>query len=362
MADSAKARHILIRYQGLSNAPEDVTRSKETAEKLADSLLKVIQLNKGKFEALAAEFSEDTSNKDKGGDLGFFGPGRMVPEFNDFVFDNSAGKVGVVETNFGYHVVEIEEQKNLQKAIKVATVTKEIEASEQTLNTVFSEAANLEEAVRQGDFATIAKEKELDLRPVNRVGKMDANIPGIGSNRAIVTWAFNEDTKVGDVSRFNVPNGYVIAQLTRKNPKGLLSVAEASSRVTPILRNEKKAKQIRASITGTTLDEIAASKNVTIQSATALTRANPIIADAGNEPKVVGATFGKKAGEVTDLIDGKTGVFKVRVMARNNAPDFESYASYANQLTNQARPTLDTSIYNALKNAAEIEDNRAVFY
>ena len=362
MPDSVKANHILIRFQGLVTAPQDVSRTKEEAKALADSILNVLQKDKSKYEVIAADFSEDLSNKDSGGDLGYFVPGNMVTVFNDFVFDNEIGKLGVVETNFGFHIIEIVDQKNIQKVLKVATITKEIEPSEKTMNEVFSNAANFELDSQNGDFNELAKEQGLNLKPVNRIGKLDANIPGIGNNRQIVNWAYQDDTNIGDVRRFNVLNGYVIAQLTRKNPKGLMSISEASSIVTPILRNEKKAVKIRESVSGTTLNEIASNQNVTVQNATALTMANPTIAGAGTEAKVIGTAFGKKVGESTDLIDGKNGVYIVRILAINNAPELEDYSFYANQLNATLIPTINFKVYNALKNAAKIEDNRADFY
>lgn len=362
MPDSVKANHILIRFQGLVTAPQDVSRTKEEAKALADSILNVLQKDKSKYEVIAADFSEDLSNKDSGGDLGYFVPGNMVTVFNDFVFDNEIGKLGVVETNFGFHIIEIVDQKNIQKVLKVATITKEIEPSEKTMNEVFSNAANFELDSQNGDFNELAKEQGLNLKPVNRIGKLDANIPGIGNNRQIVNWAYQDDTNIGDVRRFNVLNGYVIAQLTRKNPKGLMSISEASSIVTPILRNEKKAVKIRESVSGTTLNEIASNQSVTVQNATALTMANPTIAGAGTEAKVIGTAFGKKVGESTDLIDGKNGVYIVRILAINNAPELEDYSFYANQLNATLIPTINFKVYNALKNAAKIEDNRADFY
>jgi len=362
MPDSVKANHILIRFQGLVTAPQDVSRTKEEAKALADSILNVLQKDKSKYEVIAADFSEDLSNKNSGGDLGYFIPGNMVTVFNDFVFDNEIGKLGVVETNFGFHIIEIVDQKNIQKVLKVATITKEIEPSEKTMNEVFSSAANFELDSQNGDFNELAKEQGLNLKPVNRIGKLDANIPGIGNNRQIVNWAYQDDTNIGDVRRFNVLNGYVIAQLTRKNPKGLMSISEASSIVTPILRNEKKAVKIRESVSGTTLNEIASNQSVTVQNATALTMANPTIAGAGTEAKVIGTAFGKKVGESTDLIDGKNGVYIVRILAVNNAPELEDYSFYANQLNATLIPTINFKVYNALKNAAKIEDNRADFY
>ncbi len=362
MPDSVQSSHMLIRYQGTLRASDAITRSKEDAKKLADSINAVVNKTPSKFEELAQQFSDDKSNSEDGGDLGYSGPGRMVPAFNDFIFDNTPGTIGVVETDFGFHVVKVGEQKNMQKAIKVATITKEIEASESTLNDVFAKASKFEVASQKGDFVEVAKEQDLGLKPVNKISNMDANIPGVGNNRAIVNWGFEENTEVGDVKRFSTSDGYVIVQLTRKSPKGLMSVAEASAIVTPKLRNEKKAEKIKAGISGDDLNAIATSQSVTVQTATAVTMAAPTIPGAGAEPKVVGAAFGKKVGETTGLIDGEKGVFKVKVTAVNPAPGLENYATYSNQLNNAATPTINTKVYQALKNASDIEDNRANFF
>ena len=362
LPDSIQSKHILIRYVGSVRAASDVVRSKEDAQKLADSILGVVKKDKSKFETLAATLSDDSSNKDKGGDLGYNPPGRMIPAFDNFTIDNKPGSLGVAETDYGYHVIGVVDHKNLQRAIKVATITNEIELSEKTLSDEFSEASKFEVGSQKGDFAELANTSGIDLKPVNKIGELDSNIPGVGNNRTIINWAFNEETKVGTVKRFSIQDGYVIAQLTRKDPKGLLSVAEASVSVTPILRNQKKAKKIRESITGTTLEEVAASQNVTVQTATAVTMSAPTIPGAGAELEVVGAAFGKNVGESTALIDGKVGVFMAKVLAVNKAPELESYAAYANQINAKIQPSINTTIVNALKNAADIEDNRANFF
>jgi len=362
MPDSVQSRHILIRYQGSFRASDAITRSKEDAKAMADSIAGVLKRNKNKFEDLAKTLSDDKSNSDTGGDLGYSGPGKLTKDFNDFIFDNKTGTLGVVETEFGFHVVEVQEQKNKQKAMKFATISKEIEASEKTLNEVFANASRFEVAAQKGDFSQIAKTQELALKPVNKIGALDATIPGVGNNRSIVNWAFGEDVSVGDVKRFSILDGYVVVQLTRKSPKGLMSIAEASALVMPKLRNINKAKQIMATISGDDLDAIASSQGITLQNATAITMAAPTIPGAGAEPEVVGAAFAKAAGETTSLIAGEKGVFKVRVTAINNAPALENYASFANQLNSAATPAVNTKVYQALKNAAEIEDNRANFF
>ncbi len=361
LPDSVEARHILIPI-GLS-IKDSITRTPEQAKILADSILTVVKANKSKFEDMVSEFSSDIASVEKGGKYEWFPYNRMVPAFRDFTFEEKTGDMGVVETQFGYHIIEVLGQKDMQPVVKVATLKQNIEPSDATLSALFSEAAKFEDGVRNGDFNTLSEEQGLETRPVNKIGERDASIPGIGNNRSIVNWAFQKDTEVGDVSRFEVDGAYVVAQLTRKSDKkALQSVAEASSVVTPILRNKKKAQKIREGITGTDLQGVASSQNVTVKTASALTRFAPTIAGAGNEPAVVGAAFGKDAGETTELIDGEAGVYMVKVLAVNKAPDLENYASYANQLNAKASGAINNRVFEALKNAADIEDNRAKFY
>ena len=361
MPDSSASKHILIRYAGTLRASEDITRTKEDAQKLADSLLTVVKRDKSKFADLAEEFSDDSS-KNNGGDLGTSTPGRMVAPFNDFIFENPEGTLGLVETDFGFHVIEVGEQSEPKTAVKLATVTKLIEPSDQTLNDIFSNASKFEVAVSKGDYTEIAKEQNLEVRPVNKIGPMDATIPGIENNsRTIVSWAFNKDSKVGDTKRFSINDGYVIARLTRKNKKGLMSVAEASPKVKPILIKEKKAQKIRESISGKTIDEVAKEKAIGLKPATNVSMANPTIGSA-KEPQVIGYAFGTKAGEATSPIDGNEGVYMVKVTAFNPAPKMDSYVNQANQLSNKNAPSAPNKVFEALKKKADIKDHRANFY
>ncbi len=361
LADSVQAKHILISWEGLQTAGE-TSRTKEEARSLADSLLNVVKRDASKFETLAGEFSNDPSVAENSGDLGYLPPNSTVESFDDFIFNNKPGDKAVVETDFGYHVISIEDQKNIQKAVKVARVSKAVQPSEETINQVFTNATKFESNAKNSDFIEAAKQETLSVRPVNRVTELEENIPGIGNNRTIVNWAFEKETNVGDIKRFDVNNGYAIVQLTNKSEKGLMPVSEASAAVTPIVRNEKKAKKIRESITGNTLEEIASNNDTQVKSATALNRKSPAIPDAGTEPKVVGAAFGLNEGETSQLIDGKNGVYKVRVVAKREAQDVQNYSTYISQINTRRTAAISTNVFNALKEKAEIEDRRADFY
>ena len=359
--DSTKASHILVAYQGQQFAP-DVTRSKQEAEALADSLANVIRNDKDKFAELAAEFSSDRSNNLDGGDLGYFGPGDMVSEFDSYVLDNNPGDVGVVETDFGYHVIHIEEQTEREKAVKIATIAREIEASERSRNNLFNETTKFEIAAGEGDFAEVAKEENYNIRTVNNVKALDENIPGVGQQRRIVQWAFEDEANVGDIKRFDIPSGYVVAQLTAKNKEGLMTAENASSKVLPILTKEKKAEILKERINSDNLQEIASNNNTTVQTANAVNLGSPTLPGAGREPEVVGAVFALEPGSVTDPIAGNNGVYVVELESKNEAPAMNSYSGIAQQETAERRQNASQRLFEALREKAEIEDNRARFY
>lgn len=363
LPDSVKARHILVSWAGSQSATPDIERTKEEAQALADSIQAVVKADKSKFEALAAEFSSDNSNKDNGGELDYFAVNTMVKPFNDFTFENEVGTIGVVETQFGFHIVSIDDQKNKAKALKLANIIQPIEPSEGTIQENFSLATKFEVEARDANFEKAAETHNLELKTVKNLGSMDSNLSGLGENRNIVSWAFEKGTKIGDFQRFDLIDGYVYVQVTSKNDRGLMPVSEASSRVTPILRNKKKADIIRNSISATNLESFASGKGLEIETATAVTRSNPRLPEAGVEPKVIGTAFGLEVGETSKLIDGEAGIFMIQVTAKTPAETIDNYSRYVNQLDiENQKVNIEDKVFETLKSKAKIEDNRATFY
>ncbi len=104
--EMATASHILIRYAGATRTTPDMTRSKEDARKLAEEVANKARAPGADFAALANEYTEDPSGKGRGGKLGTFPKGRMVPEFDKPLFALKPGEVSdVIETPFGFHVI-----------------------------------------------------------------------------------------------------------------------------------------------------------------------------------------------------------------------------------------------------------------
>jgi peptidyl-prolyl cis-trans isomerase D len=357
LADSVKVRHILIPNVGGQRADPSITKTREEAKVTADSIL--AEIKKGtKFMDLL-ELSSDKVSNEKDGEIEFAYNAGMAPEFKAYAFDNKEGDVAVVGTSFGYHVIEILEQKSFSKTIQIATVADKIEPSDETLSDVFNKMSKFEIAAKDGDFNELAKERELTVKPIT-FKELDENIPGLGSQREVVRWSFEDDTDISDFKNFSISNfGFIVAKVVEKKEKGLMSIEDASITAIPEIRKEKKAKMIREKITATTLNDIAKNQGQSARTAAALTFKNTTLSGAGVEPKVVGAAFGLAEGATSKLIDGEKGVYVVEVTKINEATKLENYTGIMNRLSTERRNAAQNKVYQALEKAAEIKDNRA---
>ena len=357
---SVKASHILIGYEGAERANPDVKRTKEEAEVEAKRLLREARKKDAKFVELARDNSDGPSAPN-GGDLGYFQEGRMVPKFNDFAFGNKVGAIGLVETDFGFHVIKVDDKEDI---VQIATLAREIEPSEETVNTLFTDATKfeMESISSEKAFSDLAKESEYAVRPVNKIKATDENLPGLSAQRSIVQWAFREDTKLGEIKRFDLASGYAVAQLTKTYDEGLMSVEDASPTVLPKIRKERKATQIISANKGKSIDDLAKDNGVSASTATALTVKSPTIPGSGSEPAIVGTAFAMQEGATSELLEGNSGIFMLTVTKKIAAPKLDNYSTYATAVKTTRESQVNTAVYNALMEASEIEDQRAVFY
>ncbi|MFV5691098.1 peptidylprolyl isomerase [Flavobacterium sp. LT1R49] len=354
---NAKASHILISYEGTQVPNQKEKRNKEQAKAKAEAVLAQVNANPDSFLMLAFTNSDDSSAQ-QGGDLGYFGPNQMVKPFNDFVFNNSIGNIGLVETPFGFHIIKITDK---QDGIRLATVAQKIEASEATSDKIFSQATKFEMDAADKDFAKVAKDMKLTIAAPVTVKAMDETFGPLGNQRTIVRWAFEDDAKVGAVKRFEVANlGHVIAKVKSIDKSGLVSITLARPYVEPILKNKKKAELIKAKMTGTSLEAIAKATGSVIQQATEVTMENPMLVGAGQEPKVVGNAFALSANKLSAPIEGNTGVYVVKNVSTVKAPVLKSHEAYVAKLKSQSASDVNRVIP-ALKGNAKIEDNRKQF-
>ena len=359
---SLRASHILIAFEGATRAPATVTRAKEEARREANRVLRLARRGNDNFEELAREYS-DGPTKNRGGDLGFFQEGQMATEFFNFVDKNRVGRIGLVETEFGFHIIKVTDKDDLAL---IADVANEAIASDQTANEVFRSATKFEmESNDLNDFIAVAEKNNYEVRPVKQVTELEENMPGLFNQRQIVRWAFDDDTKVGDIKRFSLTagGGYAVVQLTAVNQKGLATVDEVGFQVRRKIIQDKKAALIKKQFQDIdSLETLAENEDLTLETASAINQKNPTLVGAGNEPYVVGAAFAMEEGAVLELIQGELGLYKVKLLKKNIAETLDDYQQYSKEYLRDASFTLPENVFLALESYADIEDNRSLYY
>ncbi len=355
---NAKASHILISYEGAQVPNQREKRTKEEAKAKAEEVLAQVNANPEGFMMLAFQYSDDSSAQ-QGGDLGYFGPGQMVKPFSDFVFNNGIGKIGLVETQFGFHIIKVTDK---QDGVRLATVAQKIEPSEVTSDKAFAQATKFEMDAADSDFNKVAKAMKLAVVPAVSVTAMDENFGSLGNQRAIVRWAFGEDAKVGAVKRFEIANvGHVIANVKSIDDSGFAPIDQVRPYVETKLKNAKKAEILKAKMTASSLEAIAKATASKVENAVNVTLDNPVLnGGVGQEPKVVGNAFALAPNKISAPIEGNTGVYVVKTTSIVKAPAVKDVAPYVAKL--KAQSANDVSrVLPALKDIADIKDNRRQF-
>ena len=357
---SVKARHILFAYAGSQSASSEVTRTKAEARREAYRVLRLARAKGADFAELARTYSDGPS-KNRGGDLGFFRRGDMVESLNDYAFEKPIGSVGVVETNFGYHIIEVQEKEDV---VLVASVVKKIVPSEATSNEVFRKATEFEIDSKKNGFSSAAESSGNDPRSAANLSLMEESIPGLGAQRTIVKWVFEEETRINDIKRFDLMGGgYVVAELTDARAAGTSSVEDAQNRVRPILLHDKKYDLLVSKYgDNATLANLADDYGQTISTSSAINAAAGSIAGAGTEPFVVGSGFSLQMNETSALIQGKQGVFVLEVDLFEEATLLRSYEGYSNLLSEEVINRLRPLIDEVIRDQYEVVDNRFDYF
>lgn len=313
-SDSTLSRHILIAFKG-SPAGEGVTRSKEQAKKLADSIGAIVKANPGKFTEFL-KLSNDPSSAAQGGSLGWTTPETpFVPEFLKYLSENPKGATGVVETQFGYHIINIEDKKPGAMAYKVANLVKAIKPSDATEAEVNKKASRFVQQVQGksfNDFVNIAKKANYQFSNPKQAKRFDGQLQGLGTDKdpEILAWAFDKKREKGDTELFTVDGtgDKIVVYLNGKQEKGTADPESVRDQIEVVVKNKLAAKQISEKIAKAgNLDQIAKQFGTTKQSAQ-VNLLNPSVAGS-MEPKVAGAAFGVKKGQLSKPVEGGTGVY-----------------------------------------------------
>ncbi|MBP6625588.1 MAG: peptidylprolyl isomerase [Chitinophagaceae bacterium] len=358
MPDSVKASHILIAIND--------KRNEESAKSLSDSLENVIKSGTP-LEALATSMSDDKGSAVKGGDLGYFAQGMMVPEFNDACFNGKTGDLKVVKSDFGYHIIRITDQKDFKPAVKVAILSKSLVAGKATMDAAFAKANEfISKAKDAKTFTETAKSMNKDKRIAEYITKTQARIQGLGNARELSRWAF--EAKVGNVSPiFNMDDKCIVATLNSRSEKGSLPAVDIiRPQIEGMLKKEKKGKMLIEKYKGkSSLEEIASLSQMMVKNADTVLYLGGGNQEIGYEPKIIGSAFNKTlVNKVSPGIAGESGVFFIKVKNLVEAPSAPNPMAEMErmQMMQQAQGQADQMIPMVLKKKAKINDNRSTFF
>ena len=362
--DSAKARHILIR-NNQQNSRQDPQQNSQQAENLADSLM--TELNQGAdFAELAREHSEDQGSAINGGDIGWFKQGQMVKPFNDAVFFGEVGDIVKVESDFGIHIIHIQDKSELITKYQVAHLGREVTYSSETYQNVYSEATKFaaqNNSVEQ--FNEAIEEENLTKRYGRNLNKNDRKVGSLDQPRELVKWAFEaeEEGAMSPVLEFG--DQFVIAVLSDITEEGTLPLKEVRNRIERQLTEDQKETILVEQLqkekgSGKTLQDIASTNNIQIQSASGITFDASQVPGAGVEPALVSLAVYSNPNEISEPIAGKNGVYLVQVTAKNNVEVNEEQV--VRQLKRNLNSKVRAQLQRTIRDNAEIEDNRSNFY
>jgi len=369
--DSVKARHILIGVK--EGDAEGYAKAKATI----DSLKTLVETGKESFDSLAVKFSQDPGSAKKGGDLGTFAQGRMVPAFNYACFNGKKGGLYVVTTRFGIHLIKIEDQIFLdnEPKYKVGYINISIVPSEETqdsLNDIASEliTSSTDTAV----FAENLKKYGLTLKKSMPLKANDYTFMDLGSgqtSREIIKWAFEPGTEIGDIAPtvFTYSNKklyynekYVLAYLSDIYPAGLRSVDEVRNDVEQLVKNQLKGKKIAEMVKSKNLEEAASQFDLKVESADNVAFNSKFVNNLGNEPKVMYYAFNGETGKVYGPVIGNSGVFLVSPVSIEKPSAETNLVAEKKKLSDAARTGVPFRLFDAISKEVEVKDNRQKFY
>ncbi len=367
--------YALYRLLGKTTGKETFVRA---AHILVDDEATANQLyervNKGdNFAQLAQQYSKDPGSAHNGGDLGWFGKGRMVPEFENACFSGPVGKVQKpVKTNYGYHVILVKEKSNarfiveeLESPIKLSGASKDLLYEKAADFQYFADKNSFDEAVKHFNMKQYEMETPLFT-------KNQAFIPGVGYSKFLVDWSF-ENGK-GDISSvISTPNAYVVAIVTDVKEAGVKPFDELKAVIkSEVVRNKKLEY-------GVNLLKGVKSKIGANDSLSVVYGNNPLIKrgvtgrfsyqsyppNVGYDIKFTHNVMEAKTGSVIGPFKGRTGAYIVKVWEKDqfdkNAYKMQRRQIASNLYMQKSNEFIQNWLAN-IKEKAEIKDERYKFY
>ncbi|MFC6266939.1 peptidylprolyl isomerase [Frigoriflavimonas asaccharolytica] len=364
-SDSSRSKHILIGYAGSERST--ATRTKEQAKKIADSLLSVIKATPAKF-AEGLKLSDEPNAVERDGEIGWTTSDQQgfAQGYLDFLSANPSGTFGLAETQFGYHIINIEEKKSGAMTYKVANLVKSIRASQATTDEVDKKARKFIQQIDGksfNDFVNVAKKGSLNYSNPKTVKRFQGSIDGLGTAKdgEVISWAFDKKREKGDTDLVTVDGtgDKIVVFLNGRQDKGLVNGESVRDEIEATVKNELIAKKIIEKINASkpsSLDQVAKTFASAKQSAQ-VNMINPQV-NGMLEPKIAGAAFGIAKGKISQPIEGMTGVFMIVKKSESVNKQPGELAEFLESTKSRNAQTFNQQFLKSLQDNADIKDYR----
>ena len=350
-------------------SPADSAEVRDLAATLMDSLK-----SGSSFESLATTYSDDQGSAEKGGDLGFFGKGAMVKPFEEAAFAAKKGEiVGPVKSNFGLHIIQVEDKKfeDGEQKVKARHILLKFKASRSTQEAARDNANYFAEVASEEGFTTTANIDKIEIDTTDYFSDTGF-IPSLGMQKRIAMSAFNKKIDENSKVYFIDGKGYLVYKLVGIQAEKVKSLEEVRQTIVTKLKRElqyEKAKlaaqQAREKIQlPEDLERIATEDSLEVKTTNSFTR-DGNITGVGRDPVFAGAAMALDENEVSQPVKGTRGYYLIR--SKEKTPfDEEGFKAQREQLKAQILETKRRSVYSNwvtnMKENANIEDYRYVFF
>lgn len=303
-------------------------------------------------------------------DMGWQRDGNQTPEINEAVRKLSVGQYTVVQSVYGLSVIRLVEPKSSER-IKVAEVRKMIEPLQSTQDAAYEKASNFRNMLTgnaKNEFEEMTKKAGLAKSVANNVKESDRNMTGIPNTLEVVRWAYGNDRKPGDYSDvISAGDMLIVAHLVRIKEEGIAELEDVREEVTRMLINEKKAEIITkqfndAAAKGKSLEEIAQAVQSTVQPFFNINFYANSVQFAGNDTKLVGVVCGIKPKQISKPVVSNEGVHIFYVESTEKPELPKDLSSRKTAMFDQKKQQVYNMVFEALKKAANVKDERYKFY
>ena len=286
-------------------------------------------------------------------------------DFSDILFGLRKGEVfGPYKDGNTFKISRMIDKKrdgNLNKVL-LADVVKEIVPSNESSNNNYRKASQAEFDANS-NLPLNSSDQSLFVDSFNSFDEFDSGLPGVENSRQVIKWLYEDQTRVGNVKRFTLNDGYLVAKAISFNKKSLPNVDDVRDEVSKTLLEDKKFEFLVKKYKGSNdIDLISQDYEIELERATAVTQNDPILVGAGSEPYIIGSSFSLDVDETSNILQGNNGIYIVRLISKDTAEDISIGAAISNSLSDREVERISTLIPEVLESKAEIVDNRSLYY